>query len=159
MIQTAPAPAACPPPAPDQKPQEIQADIANTLDLEAKLKATAADFKAKREALEITFVTALAKEVSIACVPLGLDTSKAYKEFKTADDAIGVKVRARDEAFAVVERRLERFKEAQPAAVRSLLQCRRDALYAEVKDLDAELKDLDAELKKLDAHAARSKGS
>jgi hypothetical protein len=130
-------------PAPALTPELIQTEIANTFDLETKLKNTVADLKAKRETGEIAFVAALAKELGIACVPLNIDTSPAFKSWKTADGTLEVKAKASEEALAAVQRHLDRLKDAQPDAMRTLLKSRRDALAAEVDDLNEQLKKLE----------------
>jgi hypothetical protein len=147
MSQQAPTQATVQAPTPITAPvarpaQEIQVEIANTFDLEAKLKATASDLQAKRENGEVLFVGALAKELAIASIPLNLDGSKAFKEWKTADDALVAKAKAIDDALGVVQRHVDRLKKAEPQAVRTLLEGRLEVLQQEVACVNEQLKQL-----------------
>jgi hypothetical protein len=130
------------PAAPPRPAQEMEAEIANTFDLETKLKATANDLQAKREKDEVLAVGALARELAIASIPLNLDGSTLYKQWKAADDALVAKARAIDDALGLVQRHIDRLKKKEPEAVRSLLEGRLEDLQQEVARVNEQLKQL-----------------
>ena len=129
---TAPAPA----------PGDIETEIFNSFALKQKLNCTIADLNAKRETGESIFAAALAKELAIAAVPLSVDTSPAFKNWKTTDGALEAKSKAAEEAFAAVDRHLCRLKQTQPEIMRALLQRKVEKLDAEITEAKAQLSEL-----------------
>lgn len=134
--------AATAPAAPAPAPDVIQAEIATTFDLEDKLNSTIADLNAKREAGDATFVVALAKELAIASVPLNVDTSAAFKSWKSTDGALEAKKKASEDALAAVRRHICRLEHTQPEAMRTLLEQRKAALTADLKEVQDRLDEL-----------------
>jgi hypothetical protein len=150
----APTPAAsAAPAAPAPAPEVIQAEIANTFALEQKLSDTINDLKTKRETAESAFVVALAKELAIASVPLNVDTSTAFKSWKSADGTLETKAKASEEALEAVRRHICRLEHTQPEAMRTLLERRKAALTADLKEVQDRLD----ELGKPDSKAKHSK--
>jgi hypothetical protein len=130
------------PAAPAPAPEVIQAEIANTLALEQKLDDTINDLKARREAGESVFVVALSKELVIASVPLNVDTSSAFKSWKSADGALEAKGKASEEALEAVRRHISRLEHTQPDAMRALLERRKEALTEDLKEVEKRLGEL-----------------
>jgi flagellar motility protein MotE (MotC chaperone) len=138
----APTPAGAAPAVPAPAPEVIQAEIANTLALEQKLNATIDDLKAKRETGESAFVAAIAKELAIASVPLTIDTSPAFKSWKTADGVLEAKAKASEEALEAVRRHISRLEHTQPDAMRDLLERRKEVLTQDLKEVEKRLGEL-----------------
>jgi hypothetical protein len=130
------------PAAPPRPAHEMEAEIANTFDLETKLKATANDLQAKRENDEMLAVGALAKELAIASIPLNPEGSTLYRQWKAADDTLVAKARAIDDALGLVQRHVDRLKKKDPEAVRALLEGRLEVLQQEVACVNEQIKQL-----------------